>query len=164
MAKRRWSVDMRPWAADLSTREACAAAIAARPRVSSHAASFRKKREGWCTRGRRRRATGCFTARFEANSSAATALAGITGMVRTLPDGRPDWSRHLTGHPTVKPIALLRHLVRLICPPGGLVLDPFAGSGTTLEAAHREGRDSIGVELDASHAASITGRMSGLFG
>ena len=88
---------------------------------------------------------------------------GDHGHGRTLPDGRPDWS-HIAGHPTVKPIALLRHLVRLICPPGGLVLDPFAGSGTTLEAAHREGRDSIGVELDASHAASITGRMHGLSG
>ena len=42
-------------------------------------------------------------------------------------------------HPTVKPIALMRYLVRLITPPGGTVLDPFAGSGSTLCAATLEG-------------------------
>ena len=40
-------------------------------------------------------------------------------------------------HPTVKPIALIRYLVKLVCPPGGTVLDPFAGSGTTGAAASR---------------------------
>ena len=51
-------------------------------------------------------------------------------------------------HPTVKPLSLMRWLVRLVTPPGGLVLDPFVGSGTTLLAAREEGMRSIGIEKD----------------
>lgn len=51
-----------------------------------------------------------------------------------------------TKHQTVKPLSVMRWLVALITPEGGLVLDPFAGSGTTLEAALLTGRDSIGFE------------------
>lgn len=51
-------------------------------------------------------------------------------------------------HPTVKPTALMRWLIRLITPPGGIVLDPFAGSGSTGKAAVLEGFDSILLELD----------------
>ncbi|MCD9904565.1 site-specific DNA-methyltransferase [Streptomyces sp. MT29] len=61
-----------------------------------------------------------------------------------LPDG--------TAHPTVKPVALMRWLVRLLTPPGGLVLDPFAGTGTTLEAARAEGFPSIGIEEKPAYA------------
>src|SRR5699024_5353140 len=50
-------------------------------------------------------------------------------------------------HPTVKPIDLMAWLVRLVTPEGGTVLDPFAGSGSTLAAAKREGYGFIGVEL-----------------
>lgn len=49
-------------------------------------------------------------------------------------------------HPTVKPVALMRWLVRMVTPPGGVVLDPFVGSGTTLEAAKIEGVRSVGIE------------------
>lgn len=52
------------------------------------------------------------------------------------------------GWPTVKPLSLMRWIVRLVTPPGGLVLDPFAGTGTTLQAAELEGFDSLGVERD----------------
>jgi DNA modification methylase len=55
-------------------------------------------------------------------------------------------------HPTVKPVALMRWLVRLLTPPGGLVLDPFAGTGTTLEAVRLEGFDSMGVEEKVAYA------------
>ena len=51
-------------------------------------------------------------------------------------------------HPTVKPLALLEWLVELITPPGGTVLDPFAGSGTTLQAALNKGFQPIGIEQD----------------
>jgi hypothetical protein len=54
-------------------------------------------------------------------------------------------------HPTVKPLALLEWLVRLVCPPGGLVLDPFAGSATTGVACLRTGRRFVGVEKDAGY-------------
>ncbi len=50
-------------------------------------------------------------------------------------------------HPTLKPIELMRWLVRLACPPGGLVLDPFMGSGTTGVAATLEGRPFCGIEV-----------------
>ena len=55
-------------------------------------------------------------------------------------------------HPTVKPIALMRYLIRLVTPPNGLVLDPFAGSGTTGCAAVLEGCRFTGVELVPSYA------------
>jgi site-specific DNA-methyltransferase (adenine-specific) len=55
-------------------------------------------------------------------------------------------------HPTVKPIALMRYLCRLVTPPGGIVLDPFAGSGTTGCAATLEGFDFIGIEREAEYA------------
>jgi DNA modification methylase len=63
-------------------------------------------------------------------------------------------------HPTVKPVALMRHLVRLVTPPGGTVLDPFAGSGTTLVAAVLEGFDAIGCEMTDEYLPIIEGRIA----
>jgi len=54
-------------------------------------------------------------------------------------------------HPTVKPTDLMRWLVRLVTPPGGTVLDPFMGSGSTLKAAELEGFNAIGIELDPAY-------------
>lgn len=54
-------------------------------------------------------------------------------------------------HPTVKPIELMRYLVRLVTPPNGIVLDPFTGSGSTGIAAVLEGFRFIGIELDAGY-------------
>lgn len=54
-------------------------------------------------------------------------------------------------HPTVKPITLMRYLVRLVTPPGGTVLDPFMGSGSTGCAAMLEGVDFVGIELSAEY-------------
>ena len=51
------------------------------------------------------------------------------------------------GYPTQKPLALLDILVRACCPPGGLVIDPFCGSGTTLVASQRADRDFIGIDI-----------------
>jgi site-specific DNA-methyltransferase (adenine-specific) len=62
-------------------------------------------------------------------------------------------------HPTVKPLDLMRWLVRLVTPPGGVVLDPFAGSGTTLEAAVLEGFDSVGIELMPEYRPLIEARL-----
>lgn len=58
-------------------------------------------------------------------------------------------------HPTVKPLALMQRLIRLVTPPGGVVLDIFAGSGSTLEAAALEGFDSIGFELTEEYVSLI---------
>ncbi len=62
-------------------------------------------------------------------------------------------------HPTVKPLALMRWLVRLVCPPGGLVLDPFLGSGTTALAALAEGRRCVGVEREPFYVAIARKRL-----
>lgn len=56
----------------------------------------------------------------------------------------------------------MRWLVRLACPPGGTVLDLFAGSGTTGEAAAREGRRAILIEQDPDYARLAVQRLSGL--
>ena len=66
-----------------------------------------------------------------------------------------------TAHPTVKPVDLMSWLVRLVTPPGGLVLDPFAGSGTTLVAAKRLGRRAIGWERDPTFHAAALKRIEG---
>ena len=62
-------------------------------------------------------------------------------------------------HPTVKPIALMQYLVRHITPPGGVVLDPFAGSGTTAEAARREGFDCILMEAEPEYLDFLRDRF-----
>jgi site-specific DNA-methyltransferase (adenine-specific) len=62
-------------------------------------------------------------------------------------------------HPTVKPTELMRYLVKLITPPGGTVLDPFTGSGSTGKAAILEGFDFIGIELTEDYWPIIEGRL-----
>lgn len=63
-------------------------------------------------------------------------------------------------HPTVKPLDLLQELCRLVTPPGGIVLDCFAGTGTTGEAAYREGFRAILIEREAEYVADIERRMA----
>lgn len=63
-------------------------------------------------------------------------------------------------HDTPKPLELMRWLVRLVCPPGGTVLDPFAGSGTTLLAAVAEDMSAIGVERHESYARIAASRLA----
>ena len=55
-------------------------------------------------------------------------------------------------HPCVKALSLMRYLITMITPPGGIVLDPFCGSGSTLVAARQLGFKAIGVEIDASYS------------
>lgn len=79
------------------------------------------------------------------------------------PHTSPDYKYEATTrntHPTVKPLALMRYLVRLVTPPGGTVLEPFAGSGTTLAAAILEGFDAIGCELTDDYLPIIEGRIA----
>lgn len=63
-------------------------------------------------------------------------------------------------HPTVKPLELMRWLVRLLCPPGGLVLDPTTGSGTTGAAAVLEGRRFVGIELEPAYIEIAAARIA----
>jgi site-specific DNA-methyltransferase (adenine-specific) len=66
--------------------------------------------------------------------------------------------RHMS-HPTQKPIPLLRYLIAKSAPPEGVVLDPFAGSGSTGKAAQIEGRSSIQVEVDPTYVAAARRRL-----
>ena len=62
-------------------------------------------------------------------------------------------------HPTEKPAGILDPLIAYACPPGGLVVDPFAGSGSTLDAARCSGRRAIGVELHEPYAERAAKRL-----
>jgi DNA modification methylase len=62
-------------------------------------------------------------------------------------------------HPTIKPLALMRYLCRLVTPPGGVVLDPFAGTGTTGEAAALEGMRAVLIENEPEYVADIVKRL-----
>ena len=73
--------------------------------------------------------------------------------------GRDACKTRVNNHPTVKPVALCRWLVRLVTPPGDTVLDPFAGSGSTGVAALREGFGFIGIERDAEYADICRARL-----
>lgn len=65
----------------------------------------------------------------------------------------------LNHHPTVKPTELMRYLCRLITPPGGTILDPFTGSGSTGKAAILEGFNFIGIELDPDYITIAQARI-----
>ena len=68
--------------------------------------------------------------------------------------------RERTGHPTQKPMEIVRRMVLASCPRGGLVLDPFAGSGTTAEVALTWGRDVVCFELNPEYCQQIHDRVS----
>ena len=71
---------------------------------------------------------------------------------RLRPDGTlRETPIHKNNHPTVKPVALMSYLVRLVTPPNGIVLDPFMGSGSTGIAAQLEGFRFCGMEMDADY-------------
>jgi DNA modification methylase len=74
-------------------------------------------------------------------------------------DERPN-TANANHHPTVKPVALMRWLVRLVTPPDGLVLDPFTGSGTTGIAATLEGRRFLGIEREAEYVEIARARIA----
>ncbi|MGI8682052.1 MAG: DNA methyltransferase [Mycobacteriales bacterium] len=63
-------------------------------------------------------------------------------------------------HPTTKPLTLMRYLARLVTPPGGTVLEPFAGSGTTVEACILEGFRCIAIEREADYLPLIVQRIT----
>jgi site-specific DNA-methyltransferase (adenine-specific) len=65
-------------------------------------------------------------------------------------------------HPTIKPLALMSWLITLITPPGGIVLDPFAGSGSTLCAAKAGGWRYLGIEREAEYVAIAEARLEAI--
>lgn len=81
-----------------------------------------------------------------------------TRLTRSVIEARNAWRQSL--HPTEKPVAVLDLLIRYGCPPGGLVLDPFAGSGSTAAAARLSGRMSVLIEADERYCEVIARRLS----
>jgi hypothetical protein len=97
---------------------------------------------------------------FEEREARDTYGDGLQGpRPHTAPDY--EWQRRgaRNSHPTVKPVQLMRWLCRLVTPPGGLILDPFAGSGTTGAAAVLEGFRFVGIERDAEYARIAEARI-----
>lgn len=82
-------------------------------------------------------------------------------VIRSHPTRRTE--RAIAPHPSLKPQSFLRQIVRAILPLGeGVVLDPFAGSGSTLAAAEAVGYESVGVELDPEYVAMANSAIPGL--
>lgn len=104
-----------------------------------------------------------------AKASKADREEGLEGIApRTTSDGRAvaadnSYQRGKTEranhHPTVKPTDLMRYLCRLVTPPGGVVLDPFTGSGSTGKAAILEGFRFIGIEREAEYVEIARARI-----
>jgi site-specific DNA-methyltransferase (adenine-specific) len=93
------------------------------------------------------------------NKSAAGMASNTSGQHLTRRDEGYQVASRANHHPTVKPTDLMRYLCRLVTPRGGLVLDPFAGSGSTGRAALMEGFQFIGIELDPEYAAIAEARI-----
>lgn len=104
-----------------------------------------------------------------AKASKAEREAGLNGFElrkggsmngeETRPNKPPNHPMRANIHPTVKPLDLMRYLCRLITPPQGTILEPFAGSGTTLCAAALEGFEPIGIEREAEYIEIIKARL-----
>mgnify|MGYP000972470957 CR=1 FL=1 len=84
----------------------------------------------------------------------------MKGLAGTYPDGTPRPKQiQQNNHPTVKPIALMTYLIKMVTPKGGVVLDPFAGSGSTLVAAKENGFQYIGIEMTPEYIPIIEARL-----
>ncbi len=79
-----------------------------------------------------------------------------------LPERLQKHFNHGNFHCTLKPIALMEYLIKMVTPKGGIVLDPFAGSGSTLVAAKQNGFKYIGIELTPEYIPIIKARLNGI--
>lgn len=109
------------------------------------------------------------TFRYVAKASRSERNRGCEGLPTRAMDvfGDDEWGKReranvkpsANHHPTVKPLALMSWLITLITPPGGIVLDPFAGSGSTLCAAKAGGWRYLGIEREAEYVAICEARL-----
>jgi hypothetical protein len=106
-------------------------------------------------------ADGCPVAEMDGQSSGASRFFPVFRYQAKAPAKERPKLADGTAHATVKPVALMRWLVRLVTPPDGVVLDPFAGSGTTLQAALAEGFRVIGVEREEAYTELCVKRLEG---
>lgn len=94
----------------------------------------------------------------EIGEAAYSTEDGGPRLMRSVMYERSDHGRAI--HPTQKPVGIMRTLIQYSCPPGGLVLDPFAGSATTLVAARQCGRRAVGCERDEDYAEAAAARLA----
>ena len=122
--------------------------------------AFPDARAGWFS-GAEQKGLGYHGARSEADGSLPSRGIGDSGSAaRFFYTAKADADDRLgSRHPTIKPVDLMQYLVRLVTPPGGVVLDPFSGTGTTGEAAWREGMRAILIEAEAEYQADTRRRM-----
>jgi site-specific DNA-methyltransferase (adenine-specific) len=81
-------------------------------------------------------------------------------IIYTAKAGTKERSAESNNHPTVKPLELMRYLVKLVTLPGGIVLDPFCGSGSTCIAAKLEGFRFVGIEINPDYADTARRRVA----
>jgi site-specific DNA-methyltransferase (adenine-specific) len=108
---------------------------------------------------RREREAGCEALPARSGAEAVEREEGSAGTQSPRAGAGRTASEIRNVHPTVKPIAVMAWLVRLVTPKGGVVLDPFMGSGTTGIAAVREGMKFIGIEQDAGYIEIARARI-----
>lgn len=101
----------------------------------------------------------CAKASAKDRDEGVAGVAGVAGVGALRDGGRQSLPRK-NHHPTVKPTALMRYLCRLVTPPGGTVLDPFMGSGSTGKAAMLEGFNFIGIEREAEYIEIAKARIN----
>jgi site-specific DNA-methyltransferase (adenine-specific) len=105
---------------------------------------------------------------YVAKASRSERNAGLEGMEQDFRERDNGFSSSISDtknprgniHPTVKPVALMKYLIRLVVPKGGTVLDPFLGSGTTAVAAIEEGVEWIGCERELEYVEIIKARVA----
>jgi hypothetical protein len=119
---------------------------------------------GAVTQGKRRAGSGWDRPISEANHDGLGVGYGDTGGAsRFFYTAKANQAERPTvdgiSHATVKPISLMQWLIRLITPPGGIVLEPFAGSGTTVEAAIKETVRCVAIERDTTYLPLIQARI-----
>ena len=102
---------------------------------------------------------GCDDLQGMSGADAVCRKEGSAGMNNPRAGAGRTASHVANHHPTVKPVNLMRWLLRLITPKGGKVLEPFAGSGTTLVAAQLEGFSCYGIEREPSYCDIIRARV-----
>lgn len=147
---RRLAAELDPnvgrWPANVVLDEEAAAALNAATEDQGGASRFFYVAKA----GRAERDAGCESLPARSGAEATDSEAGQARLNSPRTGaGRTGGARNI--HPTVKPVALMRWLVRLITPAGGVVLDPFTGSGTTGMAAMETGRRFVGVEQSAEY-------------
>jgi site-specific DNA-methyltransferase (adenine-specific) len=112
--------------------------------------------------GREDREEGCNGLEARTGAEAVGRVEGAAGTAHPRSGAGGGISTVRNHHPTVKPTDLMRYLCRLVTPPGGTVLDPFTGSGSTGRGAVLEGFDFIGCELSPEYAEIARARIRGV--